>query len=51
MQSELNKSSLNPKTDTIKFNEKKEVLFDVKRLGYIRTVLVEEKTGFHNLRD
>ena len=35
----------------IKYDGKKEVMFDVKRLGYIRTVLVEEKTGFHNLRE
>ena len=50
-QSEMNKVNLNSKNDIIKYNEKKEVLFDVKRLGYIRTVLVEQKTGFHNLRD
>ena len=35
----------------IKYNDKKEVMFDVKRLGYIRTVLVEQKSGFHNLRE
>ena len=50
-QSEMNKVNLNSKNDIIKYNEKKEVLFDVKRLGYIRTVLVEQKTGFHNLRE
>jgi hypothetical protein len=35
----------------IKYCDKKAVMFDVKRLGYIRTVLVEDKTGFHNLRE
>ena len=51
IQSELNKVNNITKNDLIQFNEKKEVLFDVKRLGYIRTVLVEQKTGFHNLRE
>ena len=35
----------------IKYDDKKEVMFDVKRLGFIRTVLVEQKSGFHNLRE
>ena len=51
IQSELNKVNINTKNEVIKYNQKKEVLFDVKRLGYVRTVLVEQKTGFHNLRD
>ena len=51
IQSELNKVNINNKNEVIKYNEKKEVLFDVKRLGYVRTVLVEQKTGFHNLRE
>ena len=50
-QSEMNKVVINTNNNAIKYNEKKEVMFDVKRLGYIRTVLVEQKTGFHNLRD
>ena len=50
-QSEMNKVNISSKSSVIKYNEKKEVMFDVKRLGYIRTVLVEQKTGFHNLRD
>ena len=51
MQSELNKVNITSNNSMIKYNEKKEVMFDVKRLGYIRTVLVEQKTGFHNLRE
>ena len=39
IQSDISKSnSLN-----IKYNDKREVMFDVLRLGYIRTVLVEQK--------
>ena len=48
LNSDINKSN----SVNIRYNEKREVMFDVKRLGYIRTFLVEQKTGFyHNLRE
>ena len=47
MSSDLSKSN----SVNIKYDDKKGFMFDVKRLGFIRTVLVEEKTGFHNLRE
>ena len=53
-QSELNKvnnKNEKEKENDVKFNDKKEFMFDVKRLSFVRTVLVEQKTGFHNLRD
>ena len=48
LSSEINKTN----SVNIKYDEKREVMFDVKRLGYIRTFLVDQKTGFyHNLRE
>ena len=47
IQSDVSKSN----SINIKYNDKREVMFDVLRLGYIRTVLVEQKSGFRNLRE
>jgi hypothetical protein len=47
MSSDISKSN----SVNIKYDVTKSFMFDVKRLGFIRTVLVEEKTGFHNLRE
>ena len=47
IQSDITKSN----SVNIKYNEKREVMFDVLRLGFIRTVLVEQRSGFRNLRE
>ena len=44
LNSEINKTN----SVNIRYNESREVMFDVKRLGYIRTLLLEQKTGFYN---
>jgi len=47
IQSDITKSN----SVNIRYNEKREVMFDVLRLGFIRTVLVEQRSGFRNLRE
>ena len=51
-QKKINSDISKSNSVNIKYDENREVMFDVKRLGYIRTFLVEQKTGFfNNLRE
>ena len=47
VQSEINRTN----TVNLRYNESREFMFDVLRLGYIRTVLVTQKSGGNNLRE